>query len=196
MKEFEHLMQVWQGQPTREKLSVEDVLKQVKKGMGLLARRLMLGLVVIAVTTAIVIYLAVFGAFTSWTSHVGLLILTAGMVMYLTLQIGDYRTIARHDPTLDPANYLNTLKIYQRRRAHLYGWFWYAFAMIVTAGMSLYTFEVLQGQTLPVKIISYSFWTAYILFATFYLKDRIVKHENEKVDLMIERLERLKNQFD
>jgi heme/copper-type cytochrome/quinol oxidase subunit 2 len=33
MKEFEHLMSVWQGQPAADKLSVDDVLKQVKKGI-------------------------------------------------------------------------------------------------------------------------------------------------------------------
>jgi hypothetical protein len=33
MKEFEHLMSVWQGQPATDKLSVDEALKQVKKGI-------------------------------------------------------------------------------------------------------------------------------------------------------------------
>lgn len=32
MKDFDHLMSVWQGQPKQEQLSVEETLKQVKKG--------------------------------------------------------------------------------------------------------------------------------------------------------------------
>jgi ribosomal protein S18 acetylase RimI-like enzyme len=33
MKDFDHLMSVWQGQPKQDQLSVDDVLKQVKKGI-------------------------------------------------------------------------------------------------------------------------------------------------------------------
>ena len=33
MKEFEHLMSVWQGQPKPGRLSVDEALKQVKKGI-------------------------------------------------------------------------------------------------------------------------------------------------------------------
>ena len=40
MKEFEHLMSVWQEQPKKDQLSVDDVLKQVKKGMNSMGRKL------------------------------------------------------------------------------------------------------------------------------------------------------------
>lgn len=195
MKDFEHLMTVWQGQPVKEQLSVDEALKTVKKGMNGLSRKLMWGIVAIVITTIVVVYLALFGVFMTWTSDVGLLVLALGMISYLVLQIGDYRTIAGHDPTIDPVAYLENLKTYQRRRAYLYGRFWYIFALIVTAGMSFYTYEALEHQSVGVKIVCYVLWFAYIMFATFFLKDRIIKNEQEKVSLMIEKLERLKDQF-
>jgi hypothetical protein len=196
MKDFEHLMTVWQGQPVKEQLSVDEVLKTVKKGMSGLSRKLMWGIVAIVITTAIVVYLAVFGVFLAWTSDFGLLLLAFGMISYLVLQIGDYRTISDHDPTIDPVEYLDHLKTYQKRRAYLYGRFWYIFALILTAGMSFYTYEVLESKPLGIKITCYVLWFAYIMFATFFLKDRIIKNEQEKVSLMIEKLERLKEQFE
>lgn len=196
MKDFEHLMTVWQGQPVKEQLSVDEVLKQVKKGISGLSRKLMWGIVAIVITTTVVGYLTLFGVFNTWTSYVGLIILVAGMMMYLALQIGDYRTIAKHDPTIDPVNYLHTLKLYQKRRAYLYGRFWYIFAMMTTAGMSFYAYEVLERQSMIIKIICYILWFTYVMFTTFFLKDRIIKSENEKVSLMIEKLERLKDQFE
>jgi uncharacterized protein YfbU (UPF0304 family) len=36
MKDFDHLMSVWQAQPKQDQLSVDEVLKQVKKGYALL----------------------------------------------------------------------------------------------------------------------------------------------------------------
>src|SRR5476651_2208839 len=127
MKDFEHLMTVWQGQPVKEQLSVDEALKAVKKGMNGLSRKLMWGIVAIVITTVVVVYLALFGVFLTWTSDVGLLVLALGMITYLVLQIGDYRTISSHDPTIDPVEYLDSLKTYQKRRAYLYGRFWYLF---------------------------------------------------------------------
>lgn len=189
-------MTVWQGQPVKEQLSVDEALKTVKKGMNGLSRKLMWGIVAIVITTVVVVYLALFGVFLTWTSDVGLLVLALGMITYLVLQIGDYRTLSAHDPTIDPVEYLDNLKTYQKRRAYLYGRFWYLFALIVTAGMSFYTYEVLSHQSLGTKVVCYTLWFAYIMFATFFLKDRIIKSENEKVSLMIEKLERLKDQFE
>lgn len=195
MKDFEHLMTVWQGQPVKEQLSVDEALKQVKKGMSGLSRKLLWGIVGIVLTTALVVYLAVFGVFDNWTSQAGLIILIIAMMMYLALQIGDYRIISKHDPTIDPVLYLDTLRIYQKRRSFLFGAFWYLFALMVTAGLSLYTFEMLKQQSTTIRITCYIAWIAYIMFATYYLKDRIIKNEKEKISLMIERLERLRDQF-
>ncbi len=195
MKDFEHLMTVWQGQPVKEQLSVDEALKQVKKGISGLSHKLIWGIVGIVLTTALVVYLTLFGAFVEWTSQLGLVILIVGTIMYLALQIGDYRTISKHDPTTNPVLYLEMLKIYQKRRAYLFGRFWYLYGVIVTAGLSLFSFEILERLSIQVRIICYIAWVAYLLFATYYLKDRIIKTEKEKVSLMIGRLERLKEQF-
>jgi hypothetical protein len=45
MKDFDHLMSVWQEQPKKDQLSVDDVLKQVKKGMSAMSRKLFWGIV-------------------------------------------------------------------------------------------------------------------------------------------------------
>ena len=104
---------------------------------------------------------------------------------------------------LDRSSYSNTLKdeietlkTYQKRRAYLNGRFFYFYVLIVTAGVSLYTVEVLEGKSLLTKLTYDTLCAAYIIFCTFYLKDRIIKNENEKVSLMIDRLERLQGQFE
>ncbi len=45
MKDFEHLMSVWQGQPKQDQLSVDEVLKQVKKGIRSITSQLYWGIV-------------------------------------------------------------------------------------------------------------------------------------------------------
>jgi hypothetical protein len=52
MKDFDHLMSVWQGQPKRDQLSVDEVLKSVKKDIRGIAGRLYWGIVAIAALIA------------------------------------------------------------------------------------------------------------------------------------------------
>jgi hypothetical protein len=196
MKDFDHLLSVWQEQPKSPRLSVDDVLKQVKKGINKLEVRVLWSIFSISVAIITTTGLTLFAVFEQRLSYIGLFVLLIGMVMYLTLQVGDYRTIARHDVTLNPGAYLNSLKEYQKRRAYLYGRFYYAFVLMVCVGISLYTVEVLNNKPLIFRIVYYTVCAAYILFCTFYLKDRIIKREEKRVSYLIDRLERLEIQFE
>lgn len=196
MKNFEHLLSVWQEQPKQPRLSVDDVLKQVKKGINKLGLRVLWSIFSISVAILTTAGLTLFAVFEKRLSYIGLFVLLIGMIVYLILQIGDYRTISRHDLTLNPGAYLNSLKEYQKRRAYLYGRFYYAFVLMMCVGISLYTIEVLQNKPFIFKIIYYTICTAYVLFCTFYLKDRLIQREEKRVSYLIDRLERLEEQFE
>jgi predicted PurR-regulated permease PerM len=195
MKDFDHLMTVWQNQPVKEQLSVDEALKQVKKGMGSLSRKLMWGIVamIVAIVNAFVILF--FMVFQSWVTYVGILIMLVPMVIYVVMMLRDYRLIHRRDVTVNPTDYLQSLKEYKKNRAVLYGKLYYSYIILLSVGLALYFLEVLNDATLLGKIIVYSLTTIWFLICTFYLKERIVKNEEEKINLIVERLERLKDQF-
>jgi len=195
MKDFDHLMTVWQNQPVKEQLSVDEALKQVKKGMGSLSRKLMWGIVamIVAIVNAFVILF--FMVFQSWVTYVGILIMLIPMVIYVIMMFRDYRLIHRRDVTVNPTDYLQSLKEYKKNRAVLYGKLYYSYIVLLSIGLALYFLEVLNDATLLGKIIVYSLTTIWFLICTFYLKERIVKNEEEKINLIVERLERLKDQF-
>ncbi|WP_345951869.1 hypothetical protein ABDD95_10615 [Mucilaginibacter sp. PAMB04274] len=196
MKDFEHLLSVWQEQPKQPQLSVDDVLKQVKKGINKLGIRVLYSIAITAVALIFTSGLTLFAVYEQRLSYIGLFVMLLGMIAYLVLQIGDYRTITKHDLTLNPAAYLKSLKEYQNRRAYLNGRFYYAFALMICLGISLYTIEVFQNKPLIFRILYYTFCGVYILIATFYLKDRLIQREQKKVSYLIERLERLEGQFE
>lgn len=195
MKDFEHLMTVWQNQPVKEQLSVDEALKQVKKGMGSLSRKLMWGIVamIVAIVNAFVILF--FMVFQSWVTYVGILIMLVPMVIYVVMMLRDYRLIHMRDVTVNPTDYLQSLKEYKKNRAVLYGKLYYSYIVLLSIGLALYFLEVLNDATLLGKIVVYSLTTIWFLICTFYLKERIMKNEEEKINLIVERLERLKDQF-
>jgi membrane protein YdbS with pleckstrin-like domain len=196
MKEFEHLMSVWQGQPSADKLSVDEVLKQVKKGIRGITNKLYWGIVAMIVLIACAFIITFFFAFRSTATTIGILIILVTMVMYLSLIVRHYHILNKHDLTLNPTDYLNTLKEYQKKRSKVIGWFYYVFMLLISTGLALYFIEVLEKAPLYFKLITYGSIIIWFLFITLYLKPRMFKNEEEKLNLMIDRLIRLQEQFD
>jgi len=118
------------------------------------------------------------------------------MIAYLSLLLRHYHILNKHDLTQNPTDYLNTLKDYQKNRSKVTGWFYYFFVLFISAGLALYFIEVLEKAPLYFKIITYGSTIVWFLFITLYLKPRMFKNEEEKLNLMIDRLIRLQEQFD
>ncbi len=196
MKEFEHLMSVWQGQPSADRLSVDEVLKQVKKGIRSITSKLYWGIIAMTALIVCAFIITVFFAFKSPLTTIGILIILVTMIMYLTLILRHYHILNKHDLTLNPTEYLDSLKEYQRNRSKVIGWFYYFYMLLISAGLGLYFIEVLADAPLYFKIITYGSVIIWFLFTTFYLKPRMFKNEEEKLKLLIDRLIRLQEQFD
>src|ERR1700749_3755835 len=195
MKDFEHLISVWPGQPKQEQLSVDEVLKQVKKGVRGITSQLYWGIVAMVVMVALTFVITFFFAF-QWLTYMGLFIMLITMMAYATRILRNYRILNKHDATQNPTDYLQDLKEYQKNQAKIAGWFYYLYVMLIGLGLSLYLVEVLDSAPLYYKIGFYSFTIIWILFLTFYYKKRIFKSQEEKLNLIIDRLERLQEQFE
>ena len=196
MKEFEHLMSVWQGQPKPGRLSVDEALKQVKKGIRGITNKLYWGIVAMISLIVCAFIITFFFSFRSPATTIGILIILITMLMYLTLIIRHYHILNKHDLTLNPTEYLDTLKTYQKNRSKTIGWFYYTYMLLISTGLALYFIEVLADAPVYFKLVTYGSTIIWFLFITFYLKPRMFKNEEEKLNLMIDRLIRLQEQFD
>jgi Ca2+/Na+ antiporter len=196
MKDFDHLLSVWQGQPKQEQLSVENTLKQAKKGMNSISRKLYWSITAMIASLVLMASVMLFLVFESWVTYTGIIIMLSTMVLYTMTVIRDYKLIHKQDVTTNPSEYLEALKEYQRRRSNLFGWVFYLYVVMLSIGLSLYFYEVMQSASLVFKIIVYTITVSWILFCTFYLKKRIFITEQEKVNGIIDRLMRLKGQFE
>ena len=124
------------------------------------------------------------------------MIMLITMLLYSILIIRNYRILNKRDSTVNPTEYLQDLKEYQKNRSKVIGWFYYIYMLLISAGLALYFIEVLEKAPLYFKLITYGSTIVWFLFITLYLKPRMFKNEEEKLNLMIERLERLQGQFE
>lgn len=196
MKEFEHLMSVWQAQPANDKLSVDEVLKQVKKGINTIAGKLYWGIAAMIAMAVYAFAVMFFFTFKNWETYAGIGVILVTILLYLSMIVRHYRILHKRDHTLNPTEYLHSIKEYQKQRAVLAGWFYYVYVVLISFGLALYLVEILEHVSMVKKVILYSFTIFWMLFLTFYLKRRIFQSEEEKLNLLIDRLERLENQFE
>ena len=196
MKDFDHLMSVWQAQPKQDQLSVDEVLRQVKKGIRSITSQLYWGIVAMGAVLALTFLILFFFVFQSWLTYVGITIMLVTMLLYSIMIIRNYRILNKRDSTLNPTEYLQDLKEYQKNRAKVAGWFYYLYVLLISLGLSLYFVEVLRNSTILYKVLIYGLTFVWIIFLTFYYKKRIFKNEEEKLNLIIEKLERLQGQFE
>ncbi len=195
MKDFDHLMSVWQEQPVHDKLSVEDVLKQVKKDVSSIANKLWWNIIAIIAVLTMSALLVLFAVFT-WVAYVGLLIMMMSMLFYFSMIIRHYRILSKRDVTRSPTEYLVDLHEYQKARSKTVGWFYYIYVLMIGIGLLLYSYEILATFSLYGKVAVYGVTVIWLLFCSLYLKRRIFQNEQEKLNMMIDRLERLKSQFE
>jgi Flp pilus assembly protein TadB len=118
------------------------------------------------------------------------------MLSYALVMIRDYRLIHQRDVTVNPSDYLQNLKEYKKNRARLFGKLYYLYILSLSVGLALYFLEVLNEATLFAKIAIYTLTLTWFLVCTFYLRERIAKNEEEKINLIVDRLERLSGQFE
>lgn len=196
MKDFDHIMSVWQAQPKQDQLSVDEVLRQVKKGIRSITSQLYWGIVAMGAVLVLTFLILFFFVFQSWLTYVGISIMLVTMLLYAVMIIRNYRILNKRDSTLNPTEYLQDLKEYQKNRAKVAGWFYYLYVLLISLGLSLYFVEVLRNSTILYRTLVYGLTFVWIMFLTFYYKKRIFKNEEEKLNLIIEKLERLQGQFE
>jgi glucan phosphoethanolaminetransferase (alkaline phosphatase superfamily) len=196
MKDFDHLMSVWQDQPKQDQLSVDEALKQVKKGVRGITSQLYWGIVAMVAVLVLTFVIMFFFVFQSWLTYMGIFIMLITMLLYAVMIIRNYRILNKRDATVNPNEYLQDLKQYQRNRAKIAGWFYYLYVLLISLGLSLYFIEILRNTSVYYKITIYGLSVIWIVFLTFYYKKRIFKNEEEKLNHIIERLERLQGQFE
>src|SRR5476649_2384659 len=100
MKDFDHLMSVWQAQPKQDQLSVDEVLRQVKKGIRSITSQLYWGIVAMCAVLVLTFLILFFFVFQSWLTYVGITIMLVTMLLYSVMIIRNYRILNKRDSTL------------------------------------------------------------------------------------------------
>lgn len=195
MQEFDHIQSLWQSHSVEVKISSEEMLSQAKKEVAGIRTRSLLNIFGMVLSFAAVVALLLFSPFNSWTTQTGLIIIIISVAISTLILYKDYRIIRQNDFTIHPSAFLSKLKIYQLNKFTIYNKLYWFYAMALSLGCIFYFYEVLDHLNLIVQIGIIAFTIFWMALCATILRKAYVKREKERLDLLIEKFERISEQF-
>ncbi|MBC8052495.1 MAG: hypothetical protein H7Y13_05485 [Sphingobacteriaceae bacterium] len=195
MKDFDALKDIWHGQLAAPKVSYHDILKGIRKSRSSFANKLLFE--TIAMLAAMVLFALIWINSPSmmWTTHLSLLIFLLCCLYYLFAQIGDYRSISNSEHLLkQPEEYISYLKQYRKDRYIFNTRKYSVYTIFIGIAFGLYFIEIYFSSPLW-QTIAGGIATVAWFAVCWYLMRIYINKEQDKLDDLISKLERLEKQF-
>lgn len=171
------------------------MLAQAKKEVNGIRTRSLFNILGMMVSFAAISALLIFFNFESWTTLAGLSIIIASVAVYTFILYKDYRIIAQSDFTAHPNAFLSRLKKYQLNKFTIYNKLYWFYAIALSIGFVLYFLEMLGNLDIWIQIAIIGFTIFWMALCATVLRRAYVKREKERLDLLIDKFERISEQF-
>lgn len=195
MQEFEHIQSLWQSHSVEVKITSEEMLDQAKKEVNSIRTKSLFNIGGMVISFLAISSLLVYFDFSSWATFLGIGIIVSAVAIYTVLLYREHRLISRNDFTEHPGEFLKKLHEYQLSRFNLYNKLYWFYAAAVSVGFILFFFETLNHLNTWVQIAIVLFTVIWMGFCATILRKSYMNKEKERIDLLIEKFERISAQF-
>ncbi|MGV3547891.1 MAG: hypothetical protein ACO1N4_12565 [Pedobacter sp.] len=195
MQEFDHIEALWAKHTVDVKISADDMLKQAKKDVNSMRTKSLLNILGMSLSIIAVAAVWFLYDFTSIATHIGISIIILAVTVYTVILYFNHRVIAKNDFTENPNIFLQNLKIYQLQRHQLYNRLYWFYAFALSLGMGLYFYEILPNFELWQQVLILFLSFGWVIFCSTLLRKAVIKRDKERIALLIEKFERISNQF-
>lgn len=198
MKEFEELQQIWRKNVPESKVGFEEVMRAIESGRKELATKMMWHVVAFAVGLLVLLYIWVTVHFVTWTSHLALLLLAACLFYALRVQWRSYKDMQFDalDSGEKPETFIARLKKFKADRYQQHTRSFKLYEICIGIAFALFSIELYFALSLGMFIGLVGFIIFWSLVSHFVFLKAYIEHENEKVQSLINELDRIRNQFD
>lgn len=171
------------------------MLSQAKKEVAGITTRSLFNILGMLLSFAAIVALQLFYPFNSWTTQAGLTIIIIAIALYTIILYKDYRIIAKNDFTEHPNAFLSNLKVYQLNKFTIYTKLYWIYATAISVGFILYFYEMLDNLNIWTQTGIIAFTILWMGLCATILRKAYMKREKERIDLLIEKFERISDQF-
>lgn len=195
MQEFDHIEALWAKHTVDVKISADDMLKQAKKEVNGMRTKSILNIGGMLLSLIAMAMLWLFYDVQSWTTHAGISIIIIAIAVYTIILYSNHRLIAKSDFTVNPNEFIVSLKQYQLSRFALYNRLYWFYAIALSLGMVFYFVEILAHLDLWIQIVAIVVSFGWMIFCSTLVRKAVIKRDKERIALLIEKFERISGQF-
>jgi hypothetical protein len=195
MQEFDQIQSLWQSHSVEVKISSDDMLVQAKKEVAGIRNRSMLNIAGMTLSFTAIAALLLLVEFNSLSTPLGLGIILLAIALSTIILYKDHTIISQTDFTQNPNDFLSQLKKYQLNKFTIYNKLYWFYAFALCFGSILYFYEMLETLSLPMQLGIVAFTVFWMALCATILRRSYLRREKERIDLLIEKFERISNQF-
>lgn len=195
MKDFEEIKQLWQIQPS-EPVNVEDVFKRINEQKRGYVNRILLQTIAVAIALLFVFTVWLTATFSTWTSHLAMIIVICSLIYYFRVQLIDFYKINKTAFLFKkPDEYLNYLRDYKKSRFKLNTATYQVYVILIAIALVLFSIEMFYILSLWQLLLYVVLSTGWLFLCQFVFMKYHNKREEQKLEEIIQTLERLSQQF-
>ena len=195
MKDFEAIKDLWRVQ-NEAPINYTSIIESIYNNRKNYAKKLIIQTICVSIALAVILCIWLFKPFSTWTTHLAMLLLTFCLVYFLCIQFLDFKKVRQFDRhLLKPQDFITYLERYQKdsyllnKRNYKIYTFGIGFAFVL---ILFEMYFILPFWLLLLFIIAAIGWFAlsYLLLMKEYIKS-----ENNRIETMISQLKKIKTQL-
>jgi len=194
MSDKDNLKELWSKQTT-EPPQMDDVFAKLTKMKRKKITVLISVNILMAVTIGVIIFIWLYFEPKFITTKIGITITVLGIIIYLYAYNQILPNLMKISDDKKTNDFLESLLQIKKRQKYLQTKMLGVYFMTLSVGICLYLFEYVSMMTLTWSIIAYSLTLIWIGFNWFYLRPKIIQKENNKLDIIIEKIEKINSQY-
>jgi hypothetical protein len=196
MKDFNDIKTLWQSDSEQAIPSIEEIAASAKKERASMLFKNIAGIAALSVTLLVIGYIILFADFAYVTTKIGAAIaiisVIGGILMNSVLLKILMKTASIH---VDNHSYLEQLQQYRKKQQFFQTKGINIYFLLLWLGLTLYMYEF-YARDKQFGLIAYGLTMAWIAFNWFYLRPRIIKKQEHKLNSFISQVESISRQLD
>lgn len=196
MKDFDSLVGIWNEQKTAPVVDYKEVISKYKNDRSRFSTKFLIETFVMLAVFILIGFVFFSADFQFWTSYVGLIIIEACCLYFISMQIINMRNIASSNTLFDkPKDHIQFIQKFKKSRYTQHTRNYKIYTIALGAGFSLYFIEFFYRLNFVVMLISVAATITWALICYFYFMKIYIRKEEKRFAEMLADLERLNEQF-
>lgn len=187
--------ELWQAQKTTSNTDFKEIVLKAKHLQRRTRIKLLLSNLLLFATMLFIIGIVLYFKPQMITTKIGTILVIIAIVMQIATATKLITVIKESDTQTSNAAYLNQLLIIKKKQAVLQSSIMAIYFILLGLGLALYMFEYVIRMTLLGGLLTYGITGLWIAFNWFYLRPKIIKKQQQKLNDSIAALENMNNQF-